>query len=294
MPRAGIEPARGLPSSVFETDASTSSATPAYKAASIAGLLARSIIKWVAKSIIIVVGKPLGELTLMMHRKWGLLGLGLLLIPISVYGVDTNPPPTFFSFLTSPTIVYILLLIGVYGLFFELANAGLVVPGLIGLTCMLLAMYAFQLIPINYTGLVLILIGFALMAGEVYLFSYGVLGLVGVITLIVGSVMLFDVPGANNQLNWPLVFCMSTVTIIFFGMVMMIAMQSHNKAVTTGKEALIGSEGTVIQVTKDHTIARVQGEMWEVTSPSSLKVGDEIKVTNINELTLAVKKTSKE
>lgn len=228
-----------------------------------------------------------------MQRKWGVF-LVLLLLPLSVHAIDMNPPPTFFSFLTSPTIVYLLLLAGVYGLFFELANAGLVIPGLVGLSCLLLAMYAFQLIPINYTGLMMILAGFALMAAEVYAFSYGILGLIGIVTLIVGSIMLFDVPGSNNQLNWPLVFCMSAVTIVFFGMVMMIAIKSHKKIVKTGKEGLIHSEGTVTQTTEDHAIVQVQGEIWKAFSSEALQVGDVIEVIDINGLTLTVKKKSKE
>ncbi|MHB1221493.1 MAG: NfeD family protein [Gammaproteobacteria bacterium] len=220
-----------------------------------------------------------------------LVGLALILIPLSAYAIDKDAP-TFFQYLKSPDIAYLLLLLGIYGLFFELTNSGLIVPGLVGLFSLLLALYAFQIIPINYIGLMLIFIGFTFMAAEVYLFNYGVLGIIGVITLLVGSVMLFDVPGSDNHLNWTLVFGMSVFTIAFFVMVMTLAFQSHKKSVKTGKEGLIGSDGIVISQMNKQVIARVHGEMWEIIAPETLNVGDHVKVTGINGLKLNVTKVS--
>lgn len=228
----------------------------------------------------------------MRISRW-LVGLALILLPLSAaYAAYTlnAEGPSFFRFLKSPELAYLLLLVGIYGLFFELANSGLIIPGLVGLFSLLLAMYAFQLIPINYVGLMLIVIGFTLMVAEVYLFNYGVLGITGVITLIVGSVMLFDVPGSDNQLNWSLVFGMSIVTIAFFVMVMTLAFQSHRKLVKTGKEGLIGSDGVVVSMMNKQVIARVQGEMWEVQTQQPLNVGDHLKVTGIDGLKLQVTK----
>lgn len=229
----------------------------------------------------------------MMRLPQWLIGVACILMPFAAYAAAVEMEPlNFFRFLKSPELAYLLLLVGIYGLFFELANSGLIIPGVIGLFSLLLAMYAFQLIPINYVGLMLIVIGFTLMVAEVYLFNYGVLGITGIITLIVGSVMLFDVPGSANQLNWSLVFGMSVVTIAFFVMVMTLAFQSHKNLVKTGKEGLIGSEGVVISIMNKQIIARVQGEMWEVQTPEPLKVGDHLKVTGIDGLILQVTKVS--
>lgn len=194
----------------------------------------------------------------------------------------------FLTFITNPNIAYILMLIAVYGLFFELSNPGLVVPGIVGVIALLIVLYAFQLMPINYTGLALIGFGIVCMIFEVYVSSFGILGVGGVIAFIIGSVMLFDIHDVNYRLTWPLIFVMSAISTIFFLIVLSIAVQSHKKAIVTGKEGLIGSTGTVLSVTNGQIVVRVLGEIWNAKSSSPLKSGDNIKVTKIQGLLLIV------
>jgi membrane-bound serine protease (ClpP class) len=194
----------------------------------------------------------------------------------------------FLTFITNPNIAYILMLIAIYGLFFELSNPGLVVPGVIGVIALLLVLYAFQLMPINYTGLSLVVFGIACMVFEVFVASFGIIGVGGIIAFIIGSVMLFDIHDANYRLAWSLILVMSAISILFFGIIISLTISSLRKAVVTGKEALIGSDGVVLNVTHEHIAVRVLGEIWEATSNHALKSGDIIKVTNIQGLVLTV------
>lgn len=194
----------------------------------------------------------------------------------------------FLAFLTNPNVAYILMLIAIYGLFFELSNPGLVLPGVAGIIALLLVLYAFQLMPINYVGLSLILIGIAFMLFEVYVSSFGVIGIGGIIAFTIGSVMLFDMHNPNYHLAWTLVSSMTIVTILFFFMVISLAVRSHKRAIVTGKEGLIGSEGIVLSVMNEQTVVRVLGEIWEAKSSITLDPGQKIKVINVHGLTLEV------
>lgn len=194
----------------------------------------------------------------------------------------------FLQFLTNPNVAYILMLIAIYGLFFELSNPGLVLPGVAGLISLLLVLYAFQLMPINYAGLALVLIGIGFMIVEVYVSSFGVLGIGGVIAFILGSVMLFDIHDANYHLAWALVLSMSVVTIAFFFIVLTLALRSHRKAVVTGREGLIGSAGIVMSIANEQVVVRVLGEIWKARSPVMLDEGQKIKVTKVDGLVLVV------
>ncbi|RDI40196.1 NfeD family protein [Aquicella lusitana] len=194
----------------------------------------------------------------------------------------------FLSFITNPNIAYILMLIAIYGIFFELSNPGLVLPGVAGVISLLLVLYAFQLMPINYVGLTLVLLGIMFMILEVYVSSFGALGIGGVIAFIIGSVMLFDVNNPYYRLTWVLILSMSIITIAFFFIVISLAIKSHKKAIVSGQEGLIGAEGTVLSVMNEQVVVRLLGEIWEAKSPVMLEAGQKVKVTDIKGLTLVV------
>jgi membrane-bound serine protease (ClpP class) len=199
----------------------------------------------------------------------------------------------FLAFITNPNIAYMLLLIAIYGLFFELSNPGLVLPGVAGSIALLLVLYAFQLMPINYVGLFLVLLGIAFMVFEVYVSSFGVIGIGGVIAFIIGSIMLFDMHDANYSLSWPLVITMSAITLAFFFMALNLVVRSQRNKPVSGKEGLIGSHGIVINVADEQITVRVLGEIWQATSSHLLKVGDIINVTRVNGLVLNVEPIGK-
>lgn len=194
----------------------------------------------------------------------------------------------FLSFLTNPNVAYILLLIAMYGLFFELSNPGAILPGVAGVIALLLVLYAFQLLPVNYAGLLLLVIGIGFIVAEVYVSSFGALGIGGAIAFIIGSIMLFDIQDPYWQISWSLIGVMSIITSAFFLMVATLAMRSHKKAITTGREGLISKQGIVVAVTNEKIIIQVQGELWEAHSNQTLSVGQPVRITNIHGLRLEV------
>jgi membrane-bound serine protease (ClpP class) len=200
----------------------------------------------------------------------------------------------FLSFITDPSVAYILLLIAIYGIFFELSNPGLVLPGVAGIICLLLVLYAFQLMPINYVGLTLVLIGIGFMVFEVLVSSFGVIGIGGVIAFIIGSIMLFDVHDPNYHITLTIIILMSIITILFFLLVLQLAIRSHKKTIVTGREGLIGKEGVVLNVMNEQIVVRVLGEIWEAKSKYTLDPNQEIKVTEIEGLTLIVEPLEKQ
>lgn len=213
---------------------------------------------------------------------------------INTKGASIEHMPTdwrheFLSFITNPNIAYILMLIAMYGIFFELSNPGAILPGVAGIIALLLVFYAFQLLPVNYVGLTLLLLGVAFMIAEIYVSSFGALGIGGALAFIVGSIMLFDSTDGTYRISWSIIGVMSAVTIAFFLAVATLVIRSHRRAITTGREALIGTEGIVISVADERIMVQISGELWEAKSKSLLKVGEHVKVINIHGLVLEVK-----
>lgn len=202
--------------------------------------------------------------------------------------INTDWRHDLLSFITNPNIAYLLILLAMYGLFFELSNPGLILPGVAGVIALLLALYAMQLLPINYAGLSLLLIGITFMVMEIYITSYGALGIGGIIAFILGSVMLFDTPEVAFRISWSLIGVMSLLTAAFFVIVATMVIRAHKNAIITGKEGIIGHHGVVISVNNEQVIVRVLGELWEARSHEQLVPGDKIKVISISGLILSI------
>ena len=194
--------------------------------------------------------------------------------------------------ITNPSVAYILLLIGMYGLFFEFANPGIGVPGIAGAICLLLALFAFQLLPVNYAGLALLILGIGFMVAEAFVPSFGVLGLGGIIAFVVGSVMLIDTDLPGYGIPWSVVLPVTGVTAAFIFLVVSLFLRSRHRRVVSGVEELPGSRGEVLADTDDEGWARVHGENWRVRSPVPLKRGQSVLVKRVNGLTLEVEPLS--
>ncbi len=196
----------------------------------------------------------------------------------------------FLSVITNPNIAYLLLLLGFCGLFFELLNPGLVLPGVTGAIALLIALYAFQLLPINYAGLALIILGVMFFLGEIY-FPSGALALGGIVALIFGSILLLGkgVPGFG--VAWSVIFTVGAVAIIFFLGVGSLALRARRRPIVSGQEELVGSVGTIAQVSEQGAWMRLRGELWQVRSHERLRVGDTVQVTSREGLILWVKPT---
>ena len=200
----------------------------------------------------------------------------------------------FLSVITDPSIAYILILVGIYALIFEFSNPGLVFPGVVGAICILIALYAFHMLPVNYAGLALILVGIAFMAGELFFPAYGSLGIGGAIAFVIGSVILIDtdVPGYGVSLS--LVLGIAAAGAAFLFLVLGMALKAHRRPVVSGREELIGSTGEVLEDCEHEGWARVHSETWRIRSSSPLKAGQRVRVAALDGLLLDVVAESKE
>jgi membrane-bound serine protease (ClpP class) len=194
----------------------------------------------------------------------------------------------FLSVITDPSIAYILILVGIYALIFEFSNPGMVFPGVVGAICILIALYAFHMLPVNYAGLALMLVGIAFMAGELFFPAYGSLGIGGAIAFVIGSVILIDtdVPGYGVPVS--LVLGIAAAGAAFLFLVLGMAVKAHKRPVVSGREELIGSTGEVLEDCEGEGWARVHSETWRIRSRSPLKAGQRVRVAALNGLLLDV------
>jgi len=192
------------------------------------------------------------------------------------------------AIITDPSVAYILMLIGIYGLFFEFSNPGYVLPGVAGLICLILGLYAFQLLPVNYAGLVLIMLGIAFMIAEAYFPAYGSLGLGGVVAFVIGSVILIDTGVSGYGIPLPLILGIGATSALFLIFIMGMVIRARDRPVVSGREELIGSTGEVTEDFEGVGWARVHGENWHVRSTARLRRGQRIRVVKVDGLTLDV------
>lgn len=194
--------------------------------------------------------------------------------------------------ITDPSIAVILMMIGIYGLIFEFMNPGFMLPGIAGGICLLIGLYALQLLPINYAGIALILLGLAFIVAEAFVPSFGVLGLGGLAALAIGMLILIDpetAPGFHIPLPFIAGFTVMMGAAVFA--TAWLALRARRQPVVSGREDMKGAEGVVLGDFEREGWARVKGEMWRVTSGVPLKQGERVRVVGISGLMLTVEKT---
>lgn len=204
---------------------------------------------------------------------------------------EAHPPDwrhRLLSVIANPGFALILLMVGVYGLMFEFSSPGFGVPGTVSAICLLLALFALQLLPVNYAALALILLGFALLAAELLTPAFGVLGVGGVVAFVAGGLLLFDrdVPGMGVPL--PLIFgvALSAAAAVLLGGSM--ALRARRAPVVSGAENLMDAQGEVLEVVQGQAWARVHGERWQVRSDARLHTGQRVRVLALKGLVLDV------
>jgi membrane-bound serine protease (ClpP class) len=191
--------------------------------------------------------------------------------------------------ITNPALAYMMILVGIYALIFEFMNPGLVLPGVVGAICLLLALYAFHLLPVNYAGLALIVLGIGFMVAEAFLPAFGSLGVGGLIAFVIGSVILFDqveLPGF--EMPWGLIAGVTAASAAFIFFVVGMAVRNRRRPVVSGREYLIGAAAEAIEDFEREGWARVQGETWRVRSSAPVRRGERLKVRSIEGLVLNV------
>jgi membrane-bound serine protease (ClpP class) len=192
------------------------------------------------------------------------------------------------SVIANPSVALVLMMIGIYGLFFEFSNPGFVAPGVIGGISLLLALYALQLLPINYAGLALIVLGVALMIAEVFVPSFGALGLGGIAALAIGAVILVDTDAPGYGIPWLLIAGVVAATAAFVALVGGLALRAQRRPVVSGREELIGTSGEVVKVDGHEAWAQVRGELWKIASAGALAPGQRVRVVSVEGLELHV------
>ena len=193
------------------------------------------------------------------------------------------------SVITNPSIAYIMILVGIYALIFEFMNPGMVLPGVVGAICLLLALYAFHLLPVNYAGLALILLGIAFMVAEAFLPAFGSLGVGGLIAFVIGSVILIDdtaLPGF--EIPYALIGGVAAASAAFVFFIVGVAIRNRRRPVVSGREYLIGAAAEALEDFDAEGWARVQGETWRVRSKGPVRRGERLKVRSIEGLVLNV------
>lgn len=195
------------------------------------------------------------------------------------------------NFLSNPNIAYILLMIGIYGIIFELSNPGAIFPGVIGAISLILAFYSLQTLPINYAAAALILLGIVLFILELKFTSYGLLTLGGIVCFALGSIMLFDTVNPAFKLSLSVVIPVTIVTALFFAFLLRLAYKAHRRKPVTGVEELIGMKGVAkTDFERGKGMVLVHGELWQALSDDDIRKNQEIVVEKVEGLILRVRK----
>jgi membrane-bound serine protease (ClpP class) len=193
------------------------------------------------------------------------------------------------STIADPTIAYLLMLAGIFGIFFEFSNPGFVLPGVAGAISLLLALFAFQVLPINYAGLGLIVLGIAFMAAEVFMPGFGIMGIGCIAAFVIGSVMLVntDIPGYG--VPWSVILPAAVASALFIFFVVGMALKARRRPVVSGSEQLVGEAGEVLEdFDGGRGWARIHGETWRIESAQPLTRGQRIRVVRMDGLALEV------
>jgi len=196
--------------------------------------------------------------------------------------------------ISDPNVAYILMLVGITGLIAELYSPGAIFPGVVGAISLILAFYAFQTLPINYAGLLLILLSVVLFVAEAFVPSFGLLGLGGITALLIGSLMLMDTDLPALRIS-PVVIFSTGVTILLFSLVFIrAAWRTQRSRTVTGREGLIGEIGVAMDDIAPRGMLRVHGEIWQAESDEPIRKGEAAEVAEIVGLKLRVRKIEKE
>lgn len=194
--------------------------------------------------------------------------------------------------ISNPNIAYILMILGFYGLYFELSNPGSIFPGVAGAICLILAFYALHTLPINYAGLMLIILGIALFIAEAFITSHGVLGVGGTIAMLLGSLMLIDSSSPALQISWAVIIPAVALSAVLFIITVTVAVRVYREKPDTGKEGMINMQAMAKTVIHTDGQVFMRGEYWNAWSDEPIQKGEKVTVLAIEGLKLKVKKSA--
>jgi membrane-bound serine protease (ClpP class) len=251
--------------------------------------LEQNVIDFIADDVDALLGKLHGRKVKMQSSE--------LVIDTEGWNVVTIEPDwrtKFLAVITDPNVAYLLMLLGVYGLLFELYSPGAVIPGLVGAIALLLALYAFQVLPVNYAGAALILLGIALMVTELVTPTFGAVGVAGVVAFIVGSVILFDTDVEGFQISMPLVVTVGAAAAVIFSATIIIALKQRRRPIASGQEEMIGALAEALETFEGSGKVRTHGEIWYARAQQPVTAGQKLRIKNVHGLTLEVEAMEEE
>lgn len=195
----------------------------------------------------------------------------------------------FLALLSTPTLAYLLLMIGIYGLILEGLHPGAMVPGTVGAICLILALFALHTLPVNWAGFALIVLGAVFLVAEAFVPSFGVLGLSGVIAFVIGSIMLFDSDSPAYSLPFAYIAASGFVAALGLGVLVYFLAKMRRQPVVSGQEGMIGLEGRVLEDFEQQGYVLVAGERWQASSRQPLHKGDRVVTESLHGLVLSVR-----
>jgi len=213
----------------------------------------------------------------------------------AVERVEMNFIEKILNMISDPNVAYILMMLGFYGILFELYSPSAMVPGIVGVICLILAFYAMHTLPVNYAGVALIAFAIILFILELKIISHGLLGLGGVVALVLGSIMLIRPNSALEfaRISWSVIISTSVITALFFLFIIGFALKAQRAKPVTGIEGMVGTLGETLARLEPIGMVRVHGEIWKAESTSgSIEQGQKIRVTAIKDLKLYVEQVN--
>jgi membrane-bound serine protease (ClpP class) len=242
--------------------------------------------------VVDLVAKDLPDLLAQIDGRKVRVSTGELTLQTKGLATETVAPDwrhRLLAVIANPSFALILMMLGIYGLIFEFSTPGFGVAGVAGAICLLLAMFALQLLPVNYAGLALLLLGIGLLVAEAFTPSFGILGVGGVVAFVAGGILLFDsdVPGFGVPLG--LILALAAGSALVVGLGGSLAMRARRRPVVSGREEMAGAEGEVVAVVGGEVWALVHGERWQVRCASPLQPGARVRVERLDGLVLEVR-----
>jgi membrane-bound serine protease (ClpP class) len=208
-----------------------------------------------------------------------------------IVAIETSFRDRFLNVITDPNVAYILMMLGMLGLFFELSNPGVILPGVVGGISIILAFFAFQSLPINYAGLLLILFGIVLLIAEIKVTSYGVLAVGGIVSMALGSLMLYDATEIDFRISWGVILPTVGVTAAVFLGVVAFGLRALGRRPSLGAEGLVGMMGVARERLAPEGLVLVQGELWRaVARGAPIEPGETVRIVSVTGLTVNVVK----
>jgi len=245
--------------------------------------LAAGVVDLVATDLAELLGKLDGRKVKVGAQEVELRTAGLIL-----QEVEADWRTNLLSLITNPNVAYLLMLIGIYGLLLEGYNPGAIVPGVVGAICLLLALFAFQVLSVNYAGLALIALGVILIVAESFVPSFGALGLGGIVAFVIGSVMLLDREVPGFSVAWQLIAAMALAGALVMLAIVSFAVRARRRPVVSGAEGLTREFAEAVEDFDRQGLVRVHGELWKAVSTEPVRAGQRLAIRKVEGLVIQV------